>query len=358
MRKMLMVLGFFLIGIPLFAQDDCDPSSSMDDVWMGKRTELGPNCMQYAINLSMNVNHNRGLALSDGTYIAVYLAERTESPIPGGEWKVTFQDNQGWGLTQDERNVVFKRPGSIMNLGPMISMEFYTLDLDTGLTKVDIGKISKEVRDDMSDYDDELTVTVEPYYEGGKLYGKVTGNIMIGEGLKPTRAGDIIAYFYMSICHNINYNIKWNEIEAVKKVPDMKLDYWNKTALGAALQMRGYLNDKATVKEGRFNWSENDGKKSVQLDNYGTYCLVYIQVKNTTKENNQKVVDELGKWVEKKKHKNAESMAIKLFGETPWLEIKFNLVGKKGSDIYDDYYEDVIADWGNDFIDEAEDLTD
>lgn len=358
MRKMFLALSFVLIGIPLFAQDDCDPSSSMDDVWMGKRSEFGPNCMQYAINISMSTNHNRGLSLSDGTYIAVYSAERTDSPIPGGVWRVTFQDSQGWGLTQDERNVVFKRPGSIMNLGPIISMEFYTLDQDTGIIKQDMKQILKAVRDDMDDYEDELKVDVEPYYEAGKLYCKVTGNIMIGDGLKPTRAGDIIAYFFMSICYSINSSIKWNEMETIKTAPGMKLDFWNKSFLASALQIRGMDSKGNEVKEGRFVWSQSDGNKVIQLDNYGTECFVYIQVKNSSKEKNAKVVEELNKWVTAKKPKNAESAEVKLYGDTPWVLLKFKIGGKKGSDLFEEIREDVINDWGDDFIEEAEDVTD
>jgi RNA binding exosome subunit len=237
-------------------------------------------------------------------------------------------------------------------------MEFYTLDLDTGIIKVDINDIMKKVRDDMDDYEDELEVTIEPVYEDGKLYAKITGNMMIGEGLKPTRAGDIIAYFYMSICYNINYNIKWTELESVKKVPGMKLDYWNKTQLAAALQIRGMDSKGNEAKEGRFVWSQSNGDKVIQLDNYGTECTVYIQVKNSKKDINSKVVEELNNWVTKKKPSNAESAEIKLFGDTPWVVLKFKIGGKKGSDLFEDIREDVINDWGDDFVEKAQDIVD
>ena len=55
--KILIILFMFAVaGLPLFAQDDdCDPNSSMEDLITSKQTVFGPNCMQWAINISMNV---------------------------------------------------------------------------------------------------------------------------------------------------------------------------------------------------------------------------------------------------------------------------------------------------------------
>lgn len=359
MKKLVVLLLFVCAGLPLFAQDDdCDPNSSMEDLFASKRTEFGPNCMQWAINIAMNVNHNRSFALADGSYVPVFFAQRKESPLPGGEWSTTFRETNNWIGQSSKGYEVFSRPGSIMNLGPMISMEFYTLSLDTGIIKVDINKILKKVRDEYDDFEDELNVTVTPHYEEGQLYCKVTGNIMLLEGLKPTKAGDIISYFYMWVANNVNYTIKYDENEAAKKIGDMKFDFWNKTQLGAALKVGDMVSKGNEVKDGRFVWSQSDGDKVIQVDNFGTECFVYIQVKNSTKEINTKVVENLNAWVSKKKPKLAESAEIKLYGDTPWVLLKFKIAGKTGSDLYEDIREDVINDWGDDFIEEAEDVVD
>jgi hypothetical protein len=139
-------------------------------------------------------------------------------------------------------------------------MEFYTLSLDTGIVKVDINKILKTVRDEYDDFEDELNVTVTPHYEEGQLYCKVTGNIMLLEGLKPTKAGDIISYFYMWIAYQVNYQIKYDELDAANNIGKMKFDFWNKTQLAAALKVRGMDSKGKEVKEGRFVWSQSDGK--------------------------------------------------------------------------------------------------
>lgn len=351
---------FFVLSLSslmLSAQDDdCDPSSSIEDVWASKRESFGPNCMQYAINVAMNTAHNRGIPLADGTAIPVFAAERAESPIPGGVWTTAFSESYSWEINEKLRTKVFRRPGTIMNLGPMINIESYTLELDTGIVKIDVNKILKTVRDEFDDYEDELTVTVEPYYENGLLYTKVVGNIMFGEGLKATTAGDIISYFFQSILYRINYDTKYEEMEAVKSIGGLKFDYWNKTALAAALKMREYESANSGIKEGRFNWGESNF--GVQVDNYGDYMLTYIRVDNSSDENRDKLVTELNSWLQKEKPKNVESAETKLFGNTPWVVLKFNLKGMKGSDIMSDIYEDVIKDWGEEITDEAKDIMD
>ena len=348
---------FAVAGLPLFAQDDdCDPNSSMEDLITSKQTVFGPNCMQWAINISMNVNHNRSFNLADGNNVPVFSVIKKKSLIPGGEWATTFRETYSWHGNGPLSTTVFSRPGTITNLGHTIILEFYTLELDTGIIKVDVQNILKQVRNDYSDYDDELIVSVEPYTEKEQQYCKVNAKISLKEGLRPTRVGDMISYFYMWVANHINYQIKYDELDAANNIGKMKFSFWNKSQIGAALKVNDMLNKGSNVKDGQFIWSQNSGAKVIQVDNYGTECLVYFQVRNSTIKINEKVIEELNNWVNKEKPDNAESAEVKLFGETPWLMMKFKIGGKKGSDLFEEIREDVINDWGDDFVEKAEDV--
>lgn len=341
----------------VFAQDDdCDPSSSIQETFGTARDNFGINCMQYAINVSMNDNHNRLHTLSDGSGLPFFVAKPKSSPIPGGEWTTELNDNYSWEDDSELKLKMYSRPGAIMNLGPLVNLEFYTLALDTGIVKVDLSNILSTVRKEFDEYEDELDVKISQYYEDGKLYGQIVGNIKLGEGIKPVKMGEIIAYFFQSICFSVNISVKYMEMEAVHAIPNKTLDYWNESQLTAALKLKKYFTANSGIKEGRFNWGENNF--GVQLDNYGDYMIAYIRIDNTTDSNRDKLVTELNAWLQKKKPKTVETAETKVFGKTPWVALKFNLKGMKGSDIMSDYYEDVIRDWGEDITDEAKDILD
>lgn len=355
--KLVVGLLVMLVSVTGWAQeDDCDPSISHNVMFQSDREEFGPRCMQYAINRSMSLDYNSALVLDDGTQLPAYLAEPADSPLPGGAWNVVIAATYGWEGAKDGQIRYYKRPGSIMNLGPMVNMEFYTLEADTLIKPADPEKLTKTIRDEFDKFDD-LDVTADKFYEDGKLYLKVTGNVLFaGNEMTASDLGERIAYFFVTLGWNYNYYLKWEELETKKKLMKNKQSTWNKPQFAYVMQLEGYEAKDDKSAGGRWNWSQNEGTKSVQLDNFGTTCVVSIQVKNTSDANRQKVVDELNKWVAKKKPSKSESAEVKVFGKTPWVEVKIPIGGMDGEDVYDLVYEDIIKDWGNDFVDEAQDV--
>jgi len=354
-----------------FAQGfGCDPGSSMENAALEKKvSSFEYDCMQYAINVSQNSNRNRyqGMTNADGSSASVPVLQilPAQNGTSNNVWNVVLTERHVWDAPVNGSQKIYQRPGILAYEPQKIVFNVFTVEMDTLITTLDANQIFETTKKNVSKtrmnskrYFNDLKIDVEKYSEAGKSYFKLTGTIEVPEeGYKPSAVGDMISFFYIDFAINFMYYCKEEENNVKTALQKTSLPYWNSSQFGSALNIANwYSNQRKGVTEGGFNFVVG-GTKAIQIDNYGSYCTIYMRVDKTTKENITEVTQKLNEWVAKNKPKNTESAEVKVMGDMPWVVVKYSNENKTGKELFSDIKDELIYEWADSFLKQLDKLT-
>jgi hypothetical protein len=216
MKKIIFISTALLFAKLTIAQFNCDPNNFMENPMLEKKVqEFEYSCMQYALNVSQNVNHNMYVQIMDSKGRNVSVPALLITPTTKGEttnWKVEYTGDCAWEPTVGGTRKMYQQPGLITNEGKKITLSLISVELDTSKINLNLQEAVTKYRKSNKKYSDLLEVSSSNYYQSGKKYALITGVFLVPEsGIKPSKLGDVVAFFYLNFCGNYMWELKERE---------------------------------------------------------------------------------------------------------------------------------------------------
>ncbi|MBI5731300.1 MAG: hypothetical protein HY963_09195 [Ignavibacteriales bacterium] len=207
----------------------------------------------------------------------------------------------------------------------------------------------KEYVKDREDFKD-MPILLFPYE--GKLALSATIDYSSGGGLD---IDDITKrlYNFMDLTIMLTTELHSKKEEAKKDFKKKTIFYIDKASMSAILDFERFEKESKT-KEGAWSWVI--GERSYWLHNYGDRMVFWLKIKNTKKETQQKVIDELNKYLASNPIEKVTKSEIKISNGIPWLVVEYSLKGLTNKEIIELY--ESFKEYSEDFNDEAVDIVD